>query len=517
MLNRGHTLHFPLFKNTAFPEGRVKYTPFVLGSNIKRFDIKEFNQEKKMKKIVCVLGILIVVSALSSTMMAQATDGAVADVASVAVETVATEVISEEESAAIVEGATLDSGNTAWIIVATILVMLMTIPGLALFYGGLVRARNVLSIIMQCMVCACAITIIWVAFGYSWVFGTGFEGSATFEVIGGFDKVFLRGLTLDTLTAGNIPEIIFVMFQCMFAIITPALIVGAFAERMKFGGFLLFTVLWIILAYFPMAHWVWGGGWMMRMGAIDFAGGTVVHINAGISALIMCLMLGKRKNFADGRQTPPHNITFVFMGAAFLWLGWFGFNAGSGLAADGLAANAFLVTHLATAVAAIVWMSIDWLLHKKPTTVGVCTGAVAGLVAITPAAGTVDVLGAFFIGAASSIVCFVMVAIVKAKFKYDDSLDAFGVHGIGGLVGSILTGVFATQAISGYGGVKGALYGDWGQLWIQIIASVVSIAYSAAVTFTLFYVVDKTVGIRVTPRIEEEGLDIYEHGETSYN
>jgi len=412
---------------------------------------------------------------------------------------------------------TLDSGNTAWIIVATILVLLMTIPGLALFYGGLVRAKNVLNIIMQCMVCVCVITIIWVAFGYSWVFGTGFEGTAAFEMIGGFDKVFLKGITIDTLTDGDIPEIIFVMFQCMFAIITPALMIGAFAERMKFQGFLLFTILWTILAYFPMAHWVWGGGWMMRMGAIDFAGGTVVHINAGISALIMCLMLGKRKDFVDGRPTPPHNITFVFIGAAFLWLGWFGFNAGSGLAADGLAANAFLVTHLATATAAFVWMAIDWFTHKKPTAVGICTGAVAGLVAITPAAGTVDVLGAFFIGAIASAVCFFMVAVVKNKFKYDDSLDAFGVHGIGGLVGSILVGIFATQAITGDGGEQGALFGDWNQLWIQTVASVATIAYSAIVTFILFFVVDKLVGIRTTPRVEEEGLDVYEHGEVSYN
>lgn len=414
-------------------------------------------------------------------------------------------------------GAILDSGNTAWIIVATILVLLMTIPGLALFYGGLVRAKNVLSVIMQCMVCVCLVTILWISFGYSWVFGVGFKGTAAFEMIGGFDKIFLKGVTIDTLTSGNIPEIIFAMFQCMFAIITPALMIGAFAERVKFGGFLLFTVLWALLAYFPMAHWVWGGGWMMRMGAIDFAGGTVVHINAGISALVMCLMLGKRKDYADGRPIPPHNIPFVFIGAAFLWLGWFGFNAGSGLAADGLAANAFLVTHLATAVAATVWMIIDWFLHKKPTTVGICTGAVAGLVAITPAAGTVDVLGAICIGAISSAVCFFMVAVVKSKFRYDDSLDAFGVHGIGGLVGSILTGVFATQVISGENGVQGALYGDWNQLWIQLVASVASIAYSAVITFVLFRVVDKVIGIRTTSRVEEEGLDIYEHGETAYS
>ena len=324
--------------------------------------------------------------------------------------------------------AVLDSGNTAWILVATILVMLMTIPGLALFYGGLVRQKNILSIIMQCLLCVGLISILWVSFGYSWVFGTSLmeSGSAWGAIIGGSDKLFFNGMTLDTLTVGNIPEILFALFQCMFAVITPALIIGAFAERIKFSGFLVFTVLWAILVYNPMAHWVWGGGWMQKMGAIDFAGGTVVHINAGVSALVMAIMLGKRKDYKPGRPTTPHNITFVFMGAALLWLGWFGFNAGSGLAADGLAANAFLVTHLATSVAAMVWLAIDWVLHKKPTAIGTCTGAVAGLVAITPAAGTVGVLGAFFIGAISSVLCFFMVAYVKPKLKYDDSLDAFG-------------------------------------------------------------------------------------------
>jgi ammonium transporter len=412
---------------------------------------------------------------------------------------------------------TLDSGNTAWIIMATILVLMMTIPGLALFYGGLVRQKNMLSVLMQCMFLVGVISILWIAFGYSWVFGTAFMGTSLGEMIGGFDKVFLCSLTLDTLTDEGIPEILFALFQCMFAVITPALMIGAFAERIKFSGFAVFSILWAIVVYNPMAHWVWGGGWMGEMGAIDFAGGTVVHINAGFSALVMCILLGKRRDYKPGRPTPPHNITFTFIGAALLWLGWFGFNAGSGLAADGLAANAFLVTHLATAVAAVVWMSIEWLLHKKPTVVGICTGAVAGLVAITPAAGTVGVLGAFWIGAASSAVCFFMVAVIKVKYKYDDSLDAFGVHGIGGLVGSVLTGVFATQQITGEGGVQGSLYGDWNQLWIQIVASVASIVYSMVLTFILFKIVDKTIGMRVAPRIEEEGLDIYEHGETAYN
>ena len=413
----------------------------------------------------------------------------------------------------------LDTGNTAWIIVATILVLLMTIPGIALFYGGLVRQKNVLSIVMQSLVIVAVVSIIWVAFGYSFVFGTSLMdcGSPLGAVIGGFDKMFLRGITLDTLTAAGIPELLFVLFQCMFAIITPALILGSFAERVKFSGFLLFTVMWCTLVYIPMAHWVWGGGFLQQMGAIDFAGGTVVHINAGISALVMALMVGRRSGYKPGQPMTPHNVTLVFMGTSFLWLGWFGFNAGSGLGADGLAANAFLVTHLATCVAALTWMVIDWTLHKKPTTVGTCTGAVAGLVAITPAAGTVDIAGAICIGLISSMVCFYMVAVVKPRLGYDDTLDAFGVHGIGGIVGSVLTGVFATQFISGPEGPQGALYGDWHQLWVQVLATVISIAFSALMTFILFKVTDKLAGIRVDKRVEEEGLDIYEHGESAYN
>ncbi len=427
-----------------------------------------------------------------------------------------------QEVAAIVEKTTaLDSGNTAWIIVATVLVMLMTVPGLALFYGGLVRQKNVLSIIMQCLIITGVISILWISFGYSWVFGTGFmeSGNALSSMIGGFDKVFLKNLTLETYMEGvGIPEILFAMFQCMFAVITPSLIIGAFAERIKFSGFLVFTILWAIIVYNPMAHWVWGGGWMMEMGAIDFAGGTVVHINAGISALVMAIMLGRRKGYRTiGHPFTPHNVPFVFIGTALLWLGWFGFNAGSGLAADGLAANAFLVTHLATCVAAVAWMSLEWIMYKKPTIVGFCTGAVAGLVAITPAAGTVDVLGAFAIGGISTLVCFWMVAYVKPKLKYDDSLDAFGVHGVGGIVGSVLTGVFATQAITGADGVQGALYGDWNQLWVQVAATGASIAYSAVLTFILFVIVNKTIGLKVTKEEESVGLDISQHGEIAYS
>lgn len=412
----------------------------------------------------------------------------------------------------------LDSGHTAWMIVATLLVFMMTIPGIALFYGGLVRQKNMLSLVMQSLAIAGVVSILWVAFGYSLAFGTGYEGSGFFKYgIGGFDKVMLNGIGLDTLTATGIPEMLFVMFQCMFALITQALILGAFAERVRFAGFLCFTVLWSILVYMPMAHWVWGGGFLMEMGAVDFAGGTVVHVNAGVAALVMALMVGRRKDYRAGRPITPHNIPFVFLGTALLWLGWFGFNAGSGLAADGLAANAFLVTHIATCMAAVTWAAIDWVVNKKCTTVGACTGAVAGLVAITPAAGSVDLVGALFIGLITSAVCFWMVAVVKPKFGYDDALDAFGVHGVGGIIGSVLTGVFATQFVTGEGGVQGALYGDWNQLWIQIAATVISMVFSAVMTFVLFKVVDKLVGIRVDKRVEEEGLDIYEHGESAYD
>ena len=279
----------------------------------------------------------------------------------------------------------------------------------------------------------------------------------------------------------------------------------------------MFTVLWSILVYIPMAHWVWGGGFLQQMGAIDFAGGTVVHINAGIAALVMAILIGKRRDYKIGHPMVPHNITFVFMGTAFLWLGWFGFNAGSGLCADGIAANAFLVTHLATCVAALTWMAIDWIYNKKPTTVGACTGAVSGLVAITPAAGSTGILGAFFIGLITPIVCFYMVAVIKPKLKYDDTLDAFGVHGVGGIIGSILTGVFATRFITGEEGAEGALYGDWHQLWIQVAATLISIVFSAVMTYLLFKVTDRMIGIRVDKRVEEEGLDIYEHGESAYN
>jgi Amt family ammonium transporter len=377
---------------------------------------------------------------------------------------------------------------------------------------------------MQCLAITAVISIEWVVIGYSMVFDTslmpaedGTGGSFWGFFFGGFDKMFLHGITLDTLF-GSIPELVFALFQCMFAVITPALIIGAFAERIKFSGFLLFTALWALLVYNPMAHWVWGGGWMGSMGAIDFAGGTVVHINAGVSALVMALMLGRRKAYRPGGQPiTPHNIPFVVIGAALLWLGWFGFNAGSGLAADGLAANAFLVTHLATAIAAVTWMTLEWIFNRKPTVVGICTGVVSGLVAITPAAGTVDAMGSVFIGLAAAIICYIFVALIKPKAGYDDSLDAFGVHGVGGFVGAILTGVFATQFVTGPDGQQGALYGDWRQLGIQSVVNLAAAVFSGVMTWLLFVVVDRIAGLRVDREAEAIGLDISQHGEFAYN
>jgi Amt family ammonium transporter len=415
----------------------------------------------------------------------------------------------------------ISAGNTAWMIVATALVMLMTIPGLALFYGGLVRSKNILNVLMQCFIITAVISLEWVAFGYSNAFGSSSGALAPF--IGGFDWAFLSGIGISDVSpyyisqaTERIPHILFVLFQCMFAVITPALIIGSFAERIKFRGFLIFTLLWAIIVYNPVAHWVWSAdGWLFKLGALDFAGGTVVHINAGIAALVMAVMLGKR-NLPKGQHiTPPHNIPYVVIGAALLWFGWFGFNAGSGLAADGLAANAFLVTHIAAASAALSWALLDWFINKKPTVVGICTGAVAGLVAITPAAGFVDVGSAIVIGLLVSVFCFFMVSVVKGKLGYDDSLDAFGVHGIGGIWGAIATGLFATPVIqSAY---SGAFAGNPKQLGIQLIAIAATIVYSGVVTVILFKIVEKTLGIRATEEEETAGLDITQHDEIAYN
>ncbi|MCK9410690.1 MAG: ammonium transporter [Prolixibacteraceae bacterium] len=414
----------------------------------------------------------------------------------------------------------IDAGNTAWMIVATALVMLMTIPGLALFYGGLVRQKNVLNILMQCFILTAAISLEWVLFGYSLSFGSSKGALAPY--IGGFDWAFLNGIGINDVSpyyisqaTARIPHLLFVLFQCMFAVITPALIIGAYAERIRFKGFLLFSILWAIFVYNPVAHWVWSAdGWLFKLGVLDFAGGTVVHINAGIAALVMTLMIGSRSNYGN-HPTPPHNIPLVVIGAALLWFGWFGFNAGSGLAADGLAVNAFLTTHIATATAAITWVILDWILNKKPTIIGICTAAVAGLVAITPAAGFVGVTGSIVIGILVAVVCFFMVSVVKHKFGYDDSLDAFGVHGIGGIIGALATGLLATPTVqSAYSGL---FYGNPKQFYLQLIATITTIVFSGIMTFILFKIVDKLVGIRAGKAEEIAGLDITQHNEIAYS
>lgn len=422
----------------------------------------------------------------------------------------------------------VNSGDTAWMIVATAFVLLMTIPGLALFYGGLVRRKNVLNVFMQCFIITAAISIEWVICGYSLSFGSSKGFLAPY--IGGLDWAFLNNIKitdlspyfishsqigLDGKAIGTIPHIVFIMFQCMFAVITPALIIGAFAERINFKGFFVFTILWSVFIYNPVAHWVWStDGWLFKLGALDFAGGTVVHVNAGVAAIVTAIMLGKRRDYKQ-HAIPPHNITYVVMGAGLLWVGWFGFNAGSGLAADGLAGNALMVTHIAAAAAAITWALLDWFIDKRPTVVGISTGAVAGLVAITPAAGFVGVHGALVIGVIVSIVCFCMVAYVKPKLGYDDSLDAFGVHGIGGMLGAILTGVLASPLIqSGY---SGAIYGNYKQLLIQFIAVFATIIYSGIGTFILFKITEKFIGIRASDKHEAIGLDETQHGESAYN
>ena len=399
----------------------------------------------------------------------------------------------------------LDSGDTAWMITATALVLFMTIPGLALFYGGLVRTKNILSVLMQCFSITALMTILWVAVGYTISFG---DGNA---FMGGFGKAFLRGVGPDALS-GTIPEILFAMFQLTFAIITPALIIGAFAERMKFSAMLLFTGSWMLLIYSPVCHWVWGGGWLGEMGALDFAGGTVVHINAGIAGLMAAIVLGKRKGYPS---TPmmPHSLTLSVVGAAMLWVGWFGFNAGSQLAADGTAGMALAVTQIAAAAATLAWMFVEWLKHGKPSALGAITGAVAGLVAITPASGFVGPMGAIAIGFTSGIVCFFAATTMKRALGYDDSLDAFGVHGIGGMVGALLTGVFAAPALGGYGDISSI----GGQLWIQLVSIVSTIAYSAVGSLILLKIVDMIVGLRVTDDEEVTGLDITQHNEKGYD
>jgi ammonium transporter, Amt family len=413
----------------------------------------------------------------------------------------------------------LSLANTAWMLMATALVLLMTIPGLAFFYGGLVRQKNILNILMQCFILVAVITIEWMTFGYSNAFGSSNGPLKGF--IGGFDWAFLNGIKASDLSPytismpnDRIPHFLFILYQCMFAVITPALIIGAFAERIKFKGFLLFSVLWAIIVYNPVAHWLWSSdGWLYKLGAIDFAGGIVVHITAGIAALIMAIMIGHRKYYID-QPTPPHNIPFVVLGTGLLWFGWFGFNAGSGLAADGIAASAFLATHVAAAAAACCWAILDWAINKKTTTVGICTGAVAGLAAITPASGFVDIKGALIISVLSAMFCYYMVGTVKVKLKYDDSLDAFGVHGVAGIIGSIMVGILASPTVQPQ--YAGALHGNMHQLWVQMLAVGVSVLYTGVLTFILFKVVDKILGIRAIEEDEAIGLDLSQHNEIAY-
>ena len=401
----------------------------------------------------------------------------------------------------------LDTGDTSWMLTSSVLVLFMTIPGLSLFYAGLVRSKNVLSVMMQCFAITCLITVLWTLYAYGLAFGDG--GSLNAFV--GLGKFVLSDVSRDALN-GTIPETVFQMFQLTFAIITPALIVGAFAERLKFSAMLWFMALWVTFVYAPIAHWVWGGGWLGEMGVLDFAGGTVVHINAGVAALVICVVLGKRTGY-PATPMAPNSLVLTVVGASMLWVGWFGFNAGSQLAADGIAGMAMAVTHICTATAALTWMVAEWLNHGKPSALGIATGAVAGLVAITPASGYVGPLGALGIGVAAGVLCYLAVNRVRPSFGYDDSLDVFGVHGVGGFVGAILTGVFATEALGGTG-LEGSV---GGQLGLQFIGAAATIVYCGVVTFVIVKILDATIGLRVDAEQEGDGLDLALHNERGYS
>lgn len=444
--------------------------------------------------------------AIASDVSAVVVASAVASVAEVAVSTPvavveASPVAAVETPAA--EAPKLDTGNTAWMLISTALVLFMTIPGLALFYGGMVRRKNILATLMQSFTIAAVATLVWVVIGYSLAFDSGNA------FIGGVNKVMLKGISYDQLWPGyTIPEMLFMVFQMTFAIITPALITGAFAERMKFSSMIVFTVAWLIAVYSPICHWVWeAGGWLFADGALDFAGGTVVHINAGIAGLVAAFVLGKRIGFGK-EAMPPHNLVLTMIGASMLWVGWFGFNAGSWLAADGRAAMAMVVTQIAAAAAAISWISAEWMLRGKPSVLGVASGAVAGLVVITPAAGFVGPAGAIAMGLIAGVVCFWGATSLKHMLKYDDSLDAFGVHGVGGILGALLVAVFYSSDITG---VKD--YNMAHQLWVQAQGVLATIAYSGVMTFIILKVIDLIMGLRVTEEEEREGLDVSLHGE----
>jgi len=412
---------------------------------------------------------------------------------------------------------TLSAGDTAWMLTSTALVLFMTIPGLALFYAGMVRSKNVLSVMMQCFAITSLISVLWAVVGYSLAFdGTGMEAGVTNlnSFVGGLSKAFLSGVTADSLS-GTIPETVFMTFQMTFAIITPALIVGAFAERMKFSAMLWFMGIWSLVVYAPIAHMVWGGdgGLMWDWGTLDFAGGTVVHINAGIAGLMAALVLGKRKGYPS-TPMPPHSLGLTVMGASMLWVGWFGFNAGSELAADGTSGMAMAVTQIATAAAALAWMFSEWISHGKPSVLGIASGAVAGLVAITPASGTAGPMGALLIGGAAGVGCFLAATKLKRAMGYDDSLDAFGVHAIGGIIGAILTGLCADASLGGAGLAEGVSIG--GQLFTQAKAVVFTVVYTGVVTYVLLKILDALMGLRVTEEQESEGLDIALHDERGY-
>jgi len=404
--------------------------------------------------------------------------------------------------------AEVNSGDAAWLLVSTVLVLFMTLPGLAFFYGGLVRTKNALSLLMQCFAITCVVSLLWFVCGYGLAFG---DGGSLQALIGG-GKVLLAGVTRDTVS-GAVPETVFAMFQMTFAIITPALIVGAFAERMKFSAVLLFSTLWLLTVYVPVCHWVWGGGWLARLGALDYAGGTVVHVNAGVAALVAALVLGRRRGFPDTPMT-PHNMTLTVAGASMLWVGWFGFNAGSALAANGNAGMAMLVTHLSAAAGSLAWMGIEWLRYGKPSVLGIVTGMVAGLGTITPASGFVGPAAAVLIGFSAGTVCYFATQYIKRVLRIDDALDVFPVHGVGGILGTLLTGIFVAADLGGVGYAEGMSMGS--QLGVQALAVLASAAWSGFASFVILKGIAGACGLRVSAEEETEGLDLCDHGERAY-
>jgi len=413
---------------------------------------------------------------------------------------------------AVVFGAdsTLSAGDSAWLLTATALVLFMTLPGLALFYAGLVRTRNVLSVLMQCFAITCLVSVVWLIYGYSLAFG---DGGGAQGMIGGLGKAFLAGIGRETLS-GTIPETVFVMFQLTFAIITPALVIGGFAERMRFSAMLTFSLLWLTFVYLPVCHWVWGGGWLQGMGVMDFAGGTVVHINAGVAAMVAAVVMGSRRGF-PGTAMPPHNLTMTVTGASMLWVGWFGFNAGSAVAANGSAGMAMLVTHIGAASGSLAWMCSEWVKYGKPSVLGIVTGMVAGLGTITPASGFVGPAAALVIGAVAGVACFTATQYIKRVLKIDDSLDVFPVHGVGGILGTMATGIFVAGSLGGAGLPKGVSMAQ--QIGVQFVGVISTIVWCGVATFVILKVVDAMLGLRVSEEEEQQGLDLVLHDERGYD